>query len=286
MRVFVNSLKISLIGLLAGMMMGGCGSAIYENNDYYYPNWIPDGRIICFKIYSKSKLLGPGKVERFDTKYYVTSMDDDGSNEQNLFDVSSEIKEITCSPTGELIAYITEPDGSITISNYSGSNKTIILNISNAKYLDWSPDAQSIVYTDNSRNMYITSTEATSIPKLIVGSAEVVAWRVGNKIAYSFLYTIDPDGNNNEYLTNGGKPQITNSGKILYYADLVSPGIYKIKAIFPTGTGESLVLDSYERNTLKLSFDNNKIVGGEYDRGKISGIWGINIDGSGSKQLR
>jgi len=276
-------------------MNGGCGGAISENNYYYYPNWTPDGRIICFKEYAKSQDLGLGTIARIETKYYVTAMNDDGSNEENLFEISTEIKEITCSPTNELMAYITVPTGEVVISNYTGTSKTTLPDISSVEYLDWSPDADKLVYTNSSRELHVVDIDGTNDAQ-IATSAEAVAWRVGGKITfvrymgtdYSRIAVINSDGTSEEVFSLIGQ-DVQKSENTMYYRgrrNIEQEGTNAMRSANLDGSGDTLKISEYQRSTLKLSFDNTKIVGGEFDQSGIKGIYVVNVDGSESEQLK
>lgn len=277
----LSFLSLGLMILMLGMLMsGGCSGAISEYNYYYYPNWMPDGRIICSKVHEKQKEVAPGVVERIERKYYVTAMNDDGANEQNLFEISSEIKEITCSPTGELIAYITTADGGITTSNYAGTNKIVLPGISGAEYLDWSPNALKIVYSNSSRELHVVNSDGANDALISSEASGPVSWRVGTVISYGYLYTINSDGTNNNKLVAGAYPQNYSASEVVYVG---SGGAYKIGF---DGSGNTKLFSNYDKATLKLSFDNTKIVGGDFDQTGIKGVYIINIDGTGGKQLR
>lgn len=282
-------LGLGIVLLITGMN-GGCGETNYESSTYYYPNWMPDGRIICYKVTSKWSTAIWGRKELGDT-YYITAMNSDGSNEQNLFEVSADgVKEITCSPTGELIAYITTPDSKIATINYSGTNKTILSGITGVSYLDWSPDATKIVYSAN-RKLYVVNVDGSNNTQ-IATSAEAVAWRVGEKIAF-VTYTgtqsaltvsvMNTDGTNIKYLkTFASDPQILTGTDEVIYSGLGN----EVRKVKLDGNEDVLLFSSYDKATLKLSFDNTKIVGGDLDQSWIKGIYTVNIDGTGAKRLR
>lgn len=286
-KLFLLILGLGLL-FLAAIMMGGCAT-FHDEIAYYDPNWLTDGRIMAVKSVTTFKDEGlPGYGRSTETLHseYIVSMKDDGSDEKIIFGGENKsIAKPVASPLGNYIAYqagqfikIITSDGTIEIKSIDCGEPL--------NSFDWSPDETRIAYSvDESKGLYILNVSDEAKIK-IASSAEAVAWRVGEKIAYGYLYIINSDGTGNNYLVDGGKPQIMNSGKVLYYADLISPGVYKIKSINFTGTEESIVLDAYQRSTLKLSFDNTKIVGGVLSQGVVEGIWVVNIDGSNLKKLR
>ena len=132
--------------------------------------------------------------------------------------------------------------------------------------------------------MYIINRDGSGKTK-IATNAEAVAWRVGDKIAYEYvvgtnpsrIYLVDIDGNNQKDLAQGVMPQNANNQRVIYRSGGVP------KSINVNGTGEMTLFGDYDRNTLKLSFDNTMIAGGAWGD---PGIWLINIDGTGSTEIR
>lgn len=273
-------LGLGMLVTIAGMN-GGCASTS-TTVEYSVPNWMPDGRIICGKlVITTSQQLYGGGIS--DHHSYVAAFYPSGTGETNLFEGGG--NEITCSPTGELIAYITSfydangnyVDDGIQISDYAG-NKTNLVNTSKVNYLDWSPDATKLVYSDDNRDLYIINRDGTGKTK-IATSAEAVAWRVGEKIAYvgNKLTLINPDGSGTQETVTGGRPQIKNNG------DIVFQYLTEVRSINSMGTNETTLFSGYQPYTFKLSFDGQKIVGGAFGD---PGIWVMNIDGTGYTKIR
>jgi len=277
--MFKRSLFLGLIligGILLGGLVGGCGSTS-TSTLYDTPNWMPDGRIICNKLVvtASTQWYGSGVSE---SHGYIAAFYPSGTGEVNLFEGNGLA---TCSPMGELIAFF--GDDGITVSDYQG-NISAIPNTSNVRYLDWSPDATKLVFSDTSRNLYVINRDGTGKTQ-IASSAEAVAWRVGEKIIYEYviganssrIYAIDIDGNNQKDLAQGVMPQNTNNQKVVYR----SGGIPKMINI--NGNDETTLFADYDRDALKLSFDNAKLVGG---KSGSTGIWLINIDGTGYIKIK
>ena len=291
--------KLSLIALGFGIvllttgMSGGCGEQTFESFSYYYPNWMPNGRVICFKTESRWSEAIWGRRELGDTNY-ITAITINDSNEvvaeENLFETNKGYAEMVCSPTGEMIVVYTPGySNGIWIYDYKG-NKSEILNGVSVDSADWSPDGSKIAYSAD-RKLYVVNVDGTNNIQ-IETSAEVVAWRVGEKIVYEgivdglyfYLFSINQDGSNNNQIISGTDPQKIDNNKIVY-----SGTANMVKLIYLTGTGEATISDTFSKSTLKLSFDNTKIVGGDLITGGgswIGGIWIINIDGTGEKRLR
>jgi Tol biopolymer transport system component len=290
-----NLLRFLGLGI-AVLVVGGCGEISHESSSYYFPNWMPDGRIIACKEFSQttSSFWGPAPSE---LKYYITAITiDDNFNvikEENMFESFG--REITCSPTGELIGYV---DGEIYITDYKGNNIRKITSTNDAvKYFDWSPDATKIAYSANN-NLYIINIDGTNNNQ-IATSAEAVAWRVGEKIVfvrymgtdYSRIATVNSDRTSEEVTPLiGGDPQ-KNETNIYYRGreDLNKELINAVRVTSLDGSGDALKISDYQRSTLKLSFDNTRIVGGDLITGGgswIGDIWIIDINSGNSKRIK
>jgi len=293
-----RKIAILMAGLLALVFVcggaGGCGETVFSSSSYYYPNWMPDGRIICSKVTSTWSSAIWGRKELGDT-YYITAITINNSNEitseENLFEISDTAKEITCSPTGELIAYIASyPYDKITVSNYLGTSTSVLSGIENVEYLDWSPDATKLVYSNSDRELHVVNRDGTGDTQ-IATSAEAVAWRVGEKLVfedsvYNKLWVSNSDGSSKEVVVSSlsSKPQVSTTETIVFRGS-----DNQVKSISIVGTGEALLFSGYERTTLKLSFDNTKIVGGDLITGggsRIGGIWVTNISNGSSTQIK
>ena len=291
-----NKLSIVILGLLAVAlttgMNGGCGGKEYISTTYYYPNWMPDGRVIAVKGEIKQTQGAWGPVMS-STKVYMAAMDADGENEANLFELDDIVEEVTCSPTGEMIAYIFYND--LYVADYEGNSKTKIIDAdysNRVEYLDWSPDATKIVYSTGERKMCTVNIDGSGTLE-VASSAEAVAWRVGDKIVYTpstiGFNVCNSDGtglymlasSEGDYKDTGNDHQITNNGKVIYRG-----GNWSVLSIKLDGTSAEQLFIDYERSTLKLSFDNTKIVGGDLDQSDIVGIWVINTDGTNANKLR
>lgn len=282
---------IFLLISLALILLGGCSSTTSTSTTYYYPNWMPDGRIIAFKeeMTLTKNLWGVGVSS---TKNYVIALTINANSvltkEENLFEVSERGKEITCSPVGDMIAYIKNVASTrdVVITDFNGNVK-YTPGIS-ADYLDWSPTADRLAYS-NSSNLYVVNVDGSS-PTQIATSAEAVAWRVGDKIAYEsddngsiYISVVGNDGSNIQQLHGGQFPQNTDAASILFRT------AGNIKSIKIDGTDYKELFPNYERSTLKLSYDNTKIVGGDLVTGggsNIAGIWVTNISDGQSTKLK
>ena len=265
------------MALVAGLLVG-CGSTS-TSTLYDTPNWMPDGRIICNKlVITTSQQLYGGGISG--AQGYMAAFYPSGTGEVNLFEIGA-LCGTTCSPTGELIAAISPYYNGITytilIYDYSG-NVSQVPNTSNVQYLDWSPDATKLVYSDDNRDLYVINRDGTGKTK-IATNAEAVAWRVGEKIAYvgNKLTLINSDGTGTLETVVGGRPQIKSNGDIVYQY------LSEVRSINNVGANETTLFSGYQPYTFKLSYDGQNIVGGAFGD---PGIWLINIDGTGSTEIR
>ena len=278
-----SKLFLSLFGLLmlVFLVITGCGSTA-TSVLYDTPNWMPDGRIICNKLVvtTSQQFYGGGVT---DSHGYIAAFWPSGTGEVNLFEANGLP---TCSPTGELIAFFGN-DG-IIISDYSG-HKTTVPNTSNVRYLDWSPDATKLAYSDTSRDLYVINRDGTGKTKIST-SAEAVAWRVGEKIAYEFtesgynyLGRINSDGSSREGFGDLSvySPQISSLNSDYIYGKAASA--YRKLDVSGAAPTEEVLIPSFDFYIPRLSFDNSKLVSGAYGD---SGIWLINIDGTGAVKIR
>jgi hypothetical protein len=288
----MNKTLVSLVALLglavlflATGMNSGCGSTS-TSVLYDTPNWMPDGRIICNKLVvtTSQQLYGGGISE---SKGYLAAFYPNGTGEVDLFEIGA-LYETTCSPTGELVAAISPYYSGITrpiiTYDYQG-NLTVVPNTSNVDYLDWSPDLTKLVYSSG-RNLYVINRDGTGKTQ-IATSAEAVAWRVGDKIAFSFadsesskVYVINEDGTSKEVVVSvGTKPQITYDNRVIYSGY----GI-QVESVKIDGSDKQILFsDDSAVSFSKLSFDDSKLAGGIVGD---PGIWLINIDGTGYAKIR
>jgi hypothetical protein len=285
--------KRFLFGLLVlGVIVGvldGCGQAIYDEIAYYDPNWLTDGRIMAVKSVIKHRsegIPGYGRDVTVSSAQYIVSMRDDGSDERSIYGGEGRSFNIpVASPLGSYIAYASGHYINIISADGTMEIKTLDI-VESPQSMDWSPDETRIAFSGyDTKDLGVLTISSGVITKIATNAGEV-AWRIGDKISFGYLYVIDSDGNNSNYLADGGKPQNMNSGKILYYADLITPGNYVIKSVYPSGSSEGAVLSSYDKSSLKLSFDNMRVAGGDLGQRSIKGIWVVNIDGTNLRKIR
>ncbi len=288
----VKKLIILVCLISIGFIVGGCGATFSEDTGYYDPTWSTDGRILAVKTVTKYQSQGfPGYGSSKELSYaqYIVSMKDDGSEERILYGGEGKTAGIpVASPLGNYIGYISGEFINIITADGTKEIKNIDCGESINSF-DWSPDETRIAFAgEDSHDLYLINV-SDEVKIKLTGSAESVAWRVGEKIVFSFadtesskIYSINITSTSLEVIASvGGDPQISNLNKVVY-------GGYglQVKQVDIDGKNDALLFDGYQRSTLKLSFDNHKIVGGDLEQRTIKGIWVMNIDGTGSKKLR
>ena len=301
-RLSLIVLGLAVVLLTSGMN-GGCGEPISESVSYGNPNWMTDGRIVANKTVVREKQKGiiPGYMtyeKIFEAKYLVT-MKDDGTDEKEIYggeDKYGKMGEAVASPLGNYLGVWEYRDGKYCITIITADGSKEIKSIDCGEMInsfDWSPDETRIAYAGEvSRDLYVLNISDESKVK-IATSAEAVAWRVGEKIAYisttyiegwgnypSKLTLIKENGTNKMEMIDARDPQITNANEIIYRGASIesSAKIDSIRKINIDGTNDRYLF-KYDKYKPRLSFDNTKIVGG-------GGVWVVNIDGTNLKKLR
>ncbi len=287
-----SKLSLLVLGLVviitvAGMG-GGCGETI-TTYFYYYPDWTPDGKIICSKN-KQVKTQGVGTIGgsggSVSNYYTLTIMDAEGSNERDIRAIGNSAI-VAASPLGNYYAY-TESYSNIihviTTSDVSVSNIDCGASVDS---LDWSSDESRIVYSiasSSTNEIHIVDRNGMNDTYLTIGGN--VAWEIGDHIAFEYptpegitLSVIKSDGSSLNRLRIGYGAQILNTNKILFVY------VPEVRQINIDGTqDEQIFTNYYYRKRPRISADNLKIV--SMDASKNHGIFIINITGTGEVQLR
>src|SRR3989339_169564 len=270
-----------LFVLLVPSMTFVSGCALFPNRvtatSYYNPSWLPNGKIICTKFvntYEQNLMWGGSKDISKD--YYITTMNEDGSGEQDVKNVTSINTyivngEIATSPDGAYIAVAANSKIEVFDSNFNHYKS--ISPSGYPEHLDFSPTSEGykIVYTNSSNELRLTDIDG-SVDALITTEAENVAWRSGDKIVYEFnsggytyLGRISIDGLSVENFSEYGVyyPQVSMFDSNIIYG-IASTAYRKIDvSSFPPSV--EIILSSFDFSNPSLSFDNTKIVGGEWE---------------------
>ena len=292
-----NKISVIVLGLLAlvfvGGLMGGCGSTSVTSYTYFYPDWTPDGKIICSKLQSTStsggNFLGMPGGTTFNDHYFLTVMDANGSNEADIKEISGSAK-VAASPLGNYYAYT---DGNnITIITTAGVTANTIDCGATVDSFDWGPDESNLVFgtkTSATSEIYVVDRAGTLSSLLTIG--ENVAWRFGDKIVfeyvsgiYTYTATINQDGTNRENLDREDRvisPQFFSSDTNKIYGSQGTK--YGYVDISLTSKDFTELFSDFDGYLPKLSKSADTIVYTDYSD---VGIWVINISGTGEVQLR
>lgn len=291
-----------LIGLLmvAGMLMTGCGETSFDETSYFNPNWTPEGKIYARKVVSHYKnewqglfFGGQKKIKTGEDTYYVT-MDTGGNNEELLAYPYYPY----FSPKGTYVAYV---DSTSTFHVINRSNSTEVFSFQPTTEaiaeLDWGPNEDKLVYRPTGADhLFVIGIDGNN--KVEIGGIDAVeiAWRVTDKIVFFnrvdsvyYLAFAASDATSLETTSLRGSAigsypnYYSNSNFVFSYG---SNKLYKINVTTNTINLEtSHQISSLTTKTpinTKLS-PNNLMIAGGFSQG---GIWIINIDGSGFKEIK
>jgi hypothetical protein len=291
-----KKLSLMVLGLavfgLAASMVGGCGNSV-TTYFYYYPDWTPDGRILC----SKNKQVtttgtggiggGGGSVSN---NYYLTIMDANGSNEVDIKSIDNSAK-VAASPLGNYYAYAESGSNYIKIVDTSGNDVNSIDCGANIDSLDWGPDEAKLVFgikTSATSEIYTVNRGGTAKNILTIG--ENVAWRFGNRIffehkidVYSYLGSIFSDGTGfyNYGDSSVYSPQILSSNTNYCFGKALNS--YRRLDVSVTPEIEVILFSPFNGYLPKLSMLGDKIAYTDYSD---AGIWVVSIAGTGEVKLK
>jgi len=285
MKVKIGLLMVGL--MMVGLVVGGCGAVRYDEISYEFPGWTPEGLIYCQKVVThyERKLggLGIGYVtETLGVDHYYVTMDLNGNNETNL----PYSRYPYFSPKGNYAALINSNKISIirrsdnqVIFEYTPTNEGIA-------GLDWGPDEDRLIYVAGGKNLFSISYDGSDC-RHIVNNCRNAIWANTNLIILEisssegvYLSSISKDGTDLKIFRYGYDPQITISNKILYaFGD-------EVRQIDYDGSNDNLIFSSFNKGPIRISPNNNYILGGAAYSSGYSGIWIINIDGSNIRQIK
>jgi len=299
----IAKIMISLLGMLMVTLLcsmnGGCGE-VTTTYFYYYPDWTPDGRIICSKnkqVRSSGTGTIGGSGGTVSNYYTLTIMDADGSNEKDIKVIENGAK-VAASPLGNYYAYSCQVSATnyiIKVVDKSGAEISTISSTSEISGLDWSPDETKLVY-EGTREVFMIDRSGNN--KIVIANfGASVAWRNGRKIILAkkatlsgsyYITALNSDTLSEEATyskVSGGEFNISrvNTNEVVFRS---KKGIEKFFLSSPEA--DSIML--FNKNDLvniRLSPDGQKIIangiGTSYTNTEI---WLINIDGTGLKQIR
>jgi len=305
MRYKLYLLFLGIIVLAVGLV-GGCGMNANTGayNDYYYPDWTPDGKIICVKQVSAWEETGSwpagGSSRRITSeKYYIVTMDEDGGNETIIKQING-VGKVAASPLGNYIAYA--DNNYLRVIATSGADVFAIdCEMSGYDY-DWSNDGNKLIYNiydytngANNYRTYLINYDGTN-KTLIANKASSPAWRYGDKIIISKPLTTEAIRivtiNSDTFEENTVYPKViggefnvspVNNNEVIFR----SYGIEKFSLSSPEAE-PILLINRNDIWNIHLSPDGTKIIGNGTGSGTDFGseILKINIDGSGLIKIK
>ena len=292
-----NVLALVFLTVIA-LGVTGCGETVWTESHYYYPDWTPDGRIICVKEVAEYNRrirspFGLTSTERTWTKYYITTMSDEGTQETDIKEISR-IGKVSASPLGNYIAYT---DGNyIRIISNIGQDVNSINCEKEVNSVDWNPDEDKIVYstyTETTKEINIIS--INDLSKSFIAYGDSISWSSnGIYVTYhSYLTTLSGSISGGIYVFNNlsGKETIISTMEGAH-PDFLPDNIHilydlgtgrGIKKISQLSLEKSYILNNYYSLYPKSSPTGQRVIYGE---GTDAGIWIVNIDRTGLKQLR
>ena len=90
MKNYISTLILLLLVVHIGILTYGCSvpTANFGSTlEYFYPDWTPDGHIICIKKISEweESGAGGGSFRRITSeKYFISTMSEDGTQEATI----------------------------------------------------------------------------------------------------------------------------------------------------------------------------------------------------------
>ncbi len=283
---------ITLICLLSiGFIVGGCTlpSNTGSYSDYYYPDWTPDGKIICIKkisTWSETGVWPAGASTRniTSTKYFIVTMDEEGTQETTIRQID-QLGKVAMSPKGNYIAY---SDGNLLkIITVIGSDIKNINLDSVIETFDWAPDETKLVYGVNisldTDEVFVINKDGTNKIFLVYGRTP--SWMPTNEankivfdsdINYKISFINLTSNTTSEINDSGFQFDWLQNGSQIVFAD---NGIWMINI---DGTGKTKLLND-DYYFPKVSLDGLKLVVGDMND---SGIWTLNMDGTGFHKIK
>jgi dipeptidyl aminopeptidase/acylaminoacyl peptidase len=240
-----------------------------------------------------------GKIA-YSIGHQIRTINPDGSDDTALTGTSCGYDTPSWSPDGTKIAF--RACGDIHVANADGSGDTQVTHMCClAQFPSWSPDGTKIVFehilgtfdpeAPDTINIYVINVDGTGLTQLTTdGQSRAPDWSpTGTKIAFSGhgIYTMNPDGSAQRYLTDGFGSSWSPDGQQLAIARYSGPAgpdnIYKINT---DGTDLTQLTTSTEHAFAPAwSPDGTKIVYVQDVNRSPTTLVVMNADGSGQTPL-
>lgn len=274
--------------LLVGSLTG-CGERSESSTYYYSPSFTKAGNIIFIKgLQSTTKDMIGSQIGSSYTESLM-QMSAAGASETLLFDVTGAPPySMTCSPTGEYVAYGDELRNNlfnkivirnISTSMHSGLDRSELVFPDGVVSFDWSNDGLRIVYctTAEVRTVKVDGSADT----LVVAATDLtaVAWKYGTRIAFThnlILSLVNSDGSGQVDLSAAAsvdKAQISPANTNEVYG-ISGSSLCSVEV--SAGTPATVeVMANFKGDLPRLSADGLKVV---YSKtGETTGIYRLDI---------
>lgn len=186
----------ALILLGALLVLAGCGERTSISNTYASPDWMKDGKIACLQEITSERADALGGTIAKSTTAWLAYMDADGGNAFADTDITDDLASgLSMSSVATLSAYAGGVGGGTfnkIIIRYlpsasGGHVSRIELNVPNAVSFDWDSTGGKLIYCNTSGEVRTINIDGTGDALIIDVDATSVAWKNGNRIAFTYL---------------------------------------------------------------------------------------------------
>lgn len=189
-------MRYALAFLALLLLVSGCGERTSVSNTYTSPDWTKDGQVACLQGITNERADALGGTIAKSTTDWLTYMDATGANAYTDTDVTADLPSgLSMSSVTTLAAYASGVGAGTFnkiiiryLPSASGSHVSKIeLNVPNAVYFDWDSTGGKIVYCNTSGEIRTINIDGTGDTLVIDVDATSVAWKNGNRIAFTYL---------------------------------------------------------------------------------------------------
>ena len=178
------------------LLLAGCGDRSSVSSIYGLPDWTKDGKVACIRGITQERFDSMGTVISKNYTEWLTYMDADGGNAYSDIDITADnASSLTMSSVATYAAYADGVGGGsfnkaviYYFPSASGSHATRLeIALSNAVSFDWDNTGTKLVYCNTAGEIRTINIDGTGDALLIDVDATSVAWKNGNRIAFTYL---------------------------------------------------------------------------------------------------